>query len=57
MKMLFKNLTPLFLILFGLLLLFILGQAEAAGICFLIGIVMTIEKIWPEKWDVDKHKE
>ncbi len=45
-----KKGLPYLLILFGLLLLFILGQAIPAGVCFLIGIVMIIEGFWPEKW-------
>ena len=44
------KLLPYLLILLGLLLLFFLGQALAAGVCFLIGIVMLFEKIRPEKW-------
>ncbi len=45
-----KKLSPLLLVLLGLLLLFIIGQAEAAGVCFLLGIVMIFLRIWPEKW-------
>ncbi len=51
-----KNLSPYLLILFGLLVLFFMGMAEVAGICLLIGIVMVIESIWPEKWEADKLK-
>ncbi len=45
-----KIVTPFLLIVIGLLLLFILGQAEIAGICLLVGIVSTINLIIPEKW-------
>ena len=44
---------PYFLILLGLLILFIIGQPIAAGVCLLIGIVMVIESIWPERWEHD----
>ena len=50
-------LSPCFWILLGLLLLFFIGRAEAAGICFLIGIAVIILRIWPEKWEADKHKK
>jgi len=53
----FKMLSPCFWILLGLLLLFFIGRAEAAGICFLIGIAVIILRIWPEKWEADKHKK
>lgn len=49
-----KNSLPYLLILLGLFILFMIQQAIAAGICFLIGIVMIIEHIWPEKWESDK---
>ena len=55
MKSTFKTLSPLCLIILGLILLFFVGQPIPAGVCFLIGIVMIIEKIWPEKWGVDNH--
>lgn len=48
-----KKLSPFLLILLGLLLLFFIGQAEAAGVCLLLGIVMVILQIWPEKWGAD----
>lgn len=50
------KISPYFLILFGLLLLFYMGKAIPAGVCILIGIVMIIEKVWPEKWEVEKEK-
>ncbi len=54
MNMTLKKLSPCLLILLGLFLLFYLGQAEAAGVCVLVGIVMVIESIWPEKWGEKK---
>lgn len=50
-----KNLSPYLLILLGLLLLFFAGQAEVAGVCLLLGIVMVILRIWPEEWGSDKR--
>lgn len=57
MNPIMKKLSPYLLILFGLFLLFFLGQAPAAGVCFLIGIVMIFEKIWPEKWESENKEE
>lgn len=51
-----KKLTPYLLILLGLLLLFFISQEEAAGVCILLGLVMIILSIWPEKWEADKNK-
>ena len=48
-----KKLSPFLLIFLGLFILFFLGQTPVAGICFLLGIVMIFEQIWPEKWDTD----
>ena len=48
---------PYILILLGLLVLFIIGQPIAAGVCLLLGIVMVLESIWPEKWESDKRKQ
>jgi len=45
-----KKSIPFLLVIFGLLLLFVLQQAEVAGIFILIGIVMLIERKWPEEW-------
>ena len=56
MNTILKNLSPYLLILLGLLLLFFIGQAEAAGVCILVGIVMLILSIWPEEWDAEKQK-
>lgn len=47
------KILPYLLVLFGLLLLFFIGQAIPAGVCFLIGIVMIEERKWPEKWGQD----
>ena len=52
-----KKVLPYLLILLGLLILFIIGQPIAAGVCLLIGIVMIFEQIWPEKWGVDEQKK
>ncbi len=49
-----KRLFPYIIILLGLFLLFFLKQAEIAGVFLLVGIVMAIERIWPEKWGTDK---
>ena len=48
------KISPYLLILVGLLILFFLGLAPAAGVCFLIGMVMIVESIWPEKWETEK---
>ena len=45
---------PYFFFFFGLLLLFILSQPIPAGISLLLGVVMIIERIWPEKWEKEK---
>ena len=45
-----ENLSPYLFILLGLLILFFIGQAEVAGVCILLGVVMIILQIWPEKW-------
>lgn len=46
----FKSLSPYFLLIFGLFLLLFINQPIPAGVCFLIGVVMIIERKWPEKW-------
>ncbi len=51
-----KRMLPYVLILIGLILLLFAGQAIPAGVCFLLGIVMIIEKIWPEEWEADKKR-
>lgn len=57
MNTLLKKLTPYLLILLGLLLLFFIEQPGAAGVCILVGIVMIILSIWPEKWDAEIENE
>ena len=49
-----KKLSPYLLILLGLLILFIIGKAEVAGVCLLLGVVMIILRIWPEKWGAEE---
>jgi len=49
-----KKVFPYLLILLGILLLLFGGQPIPAGVCFLIGIVMVLERIWPEKWGPDE---
>jgi hypothetical protein len=43
---------PWLLIVFGFLTLNMF-QGYVALACMVIGIVMIIERIWPEKWDDD----
>ena len=56
MNPIFKKLLPYLLILLGLLFLFVIEQAGAAGVCVLLGVVMIIEGICPEKWEADNRK-
>lgn len=51
-----KKLLPYLLILLGLFLLLFIGLAIPAGVCLLLGIVLTIESIWPEKWEKEKQE-
>lgn len=51
-----KKILPYLLILLGLLVLFIIGQPIAAGVCLLLGIVMIFESIWPEEWESEQQK-
>ena len=51
-----KRLLPYLVFLVGLFLLFYMGMAVYAGIFLLLGIVMIIESIWPEKWEADNKK-
>lgn len=51
MKTSFKKASPFLLIFLGILVLLILNLASIAGILILIGIVIIIERIWPEEWD------
>lgn len=41
----------------GLFLLFWMNQAPAAGVFLTLGIVMILERIWPERWEADKRKQ
>lgn len=49
------KLVPFLLIIIGLLVLFLKNSAILAGLLILLGIVMIIEILWPEKWDVDRQ--
>lgn len=51
-----KKLSPYFFILFGLFVLFFIGLVPVAGACLLLGIVMMIERKWPEEWETDKKR-
>ena len=46
---------PIVFLFLGLFLLFFIGMAMPSGICFTLGIVMLIERQWPEKWGAE-HK-
>lgn len=48
--------SPYLMIAFGLFLLFFLRLAVVAFIFFLIGIVMFIERKWPEQWGHSDEK-
>lgn len=50
-----KKYYPYLLILLGLLILALTKFAPVAGVCLLLGIVMILESIWPEKWGVDDN--
>lgn len=45
-----KKLSPYLLILLGLFVLFVIQHPLVAGTCLLLGLVMIIERVWPEKW-------
>lgn len=53
MNTVLKKLSPYLLIILGILLLF-MNQPIPSGVCCLIGVVMIIESIWPEKWGADE---
>ena len=44
---------PYLLILSGLIILFMSNMAPVAFVCFIIGIVLIMERMWPEKWDTE----
>lgn len=50
-----KKVLPYLLILLGLLILFVIEQPIVSGVVLLLGIVMVLESIWPEKWEADKQ--
>ena len=50
------RISPFLLILLGLIILFMTQFTPVAGICFLLGIVMIIERTWPEKWEIKENK-
>lgn len=56
MKIINKHFTPFLLILVSFFLLFFMDKPIPAIIFLLLGIVMIIEMIWPEKWETDKIK-
>lgn len=47
---------PWLLIIFGILTLNMF-QGYLALACMVIGIVMLIERVWPEKWDEDENEK
>lgn len=51
-----KRLSPFLLIIIGLFMLLIMGNVMIAGVCLLLGIVMVIERIWPEEWGAERKK-
>jgi len=51
-----KILTPYLLIVLGLFLLFWMCMAVPAGVCLLLGIVIILERIWPEEWEAENKK-
>lgn len=50
-----KQFFPFLLIFIGFFILFFMGIAEVAGVCFLLGIVMIILRVWPEEWEDEKR--
>jgi len=53
MKITLIKSIPYLLILIGIILLLYMSLPIQAGGCLLLGIVMVIEKIYPEKWGDD----
>lgn len=53
-EMLMKDM-PWLLIVFGFLILNMFHGYVALS-CMLIGIVMLVERVWPEKWESDKRR-
>ena len=54
MKRILIKLLPLLLVLFGFFALNSNGNVGTAIIIF--GVVMAIERKWPEKWGTEKQK-
>lgn len=52
---LLMKVMPLLLIIFGFLTLDMF-QGYVALTCMVIGIMMLIERIWPEEWNVEKKE-
>lgn len=50
MNSILVKLLPYLLILCGLFVLFFINNGAVAGVPILIGIVMILESIWPERW-------
>ena len=51
MNTLLKKSLPLFLILLGFFILCLIEQPIISGVFILLGIIMMIERKWPEKMD------
>ncbi len=50
-----KTIVPYLILFIGLFILFMIPKfAYASGVLLLVGIVMQIERIWPEKWGAEK---
>ena len=56
MKPIYIKFLPYLIIILGLFLLYKMNQPVPAGICILLGVVMIIERIWPEEWGKDKKE-
>lgn len=52
-----KKIIPFLLIILGLFVLLFIGVAEVAGVCLLLGIVMILLEIWPEKWEANNRNK
>lgn len=49
------KLVLFFLFLLGVIFLILMEMPIPAGICILIGAVIILESIWPEKWITDEY--
>lgn len=54
MNSLVSKLLPIFLIFMGVLVLFAFNMGIVAGVSILVGIVIIIERLFPEKWGRDE---